>query len=58
MNGVVTSGLEWMFFSFKPGPEGVGGTFERSYQVSASSPELRAVITGVMKDMVRDHNIS
>ncbi|TFK93954.1 hypothetical protein K466DRAFT_593936 [Polyporus arcularius HHB13444] len=52
MNGVVTNGLEWMFFSFTPGPDGVGGTFERSRQVSASSPELRAVITGVLKDMI------
>ncbi|KAI0703363.1 hypothetical protein C8T65DRAFT_258721 [Cerioporus squamosus] len=52
MNGAVTNGLEWMFFSFTPGPDGVGGTFERSHQVSTSSPELRAVITGVLKDMI------
>lgn len=52
MNGVVTNGLKWMFFSFTPGPDGVGGTFERSAQVIASSPDIRAVITGVLKDMV------
>ncbi|KAI0366451.1 hypothetical protein BV20DRAFT_646850 [Pilatotrama ljubarskyi] len=52
MNGVVTTGLEWMFFSFTPGPDGIGGTFERSHQVSASSPEMRAVTTGVLRDMI------
>ncbi|EPS97963.1 hypothetical protein FOMPIDRAFT_1051871 [Fomitopsis schrenkii] len=52
INGVVTNGLKWMFFSFTPGPDGVGGTFERSAQVTASSPDTRAVITGVLKDMI------
>ena len=56
MNGAVTNGLKWMFFSFKSGPDGVGGTFERSVQVVASSPDERAVITGVLKDMVRIHH--
>ena len=53
MNGAVTYGLSWMFFSFTPGPDGVGGTFEGSAQVNAASLDSRAVITGILKDMVR-----
>ena len=52
MNGVVTDGLNWMFFSFKPRADGVGGTYERSHQLFASSPDTRAVITGILRDMV------
>ena len=52
MNGVVTNGVNGMFFSFTPGPDGVGGTFDRSRMIVASSPDTRAVITGILKDMV------
>ena len=53
MNGAVTNGLSWMFFSFTPGPDGVGGNYERSAQVNASTPVSRAIITGILKVMVR-----
>ena len=55
MNCVVTNRTSWMFFSFTPGPDGVGGTFERSDQVVALSSDMRAVITGILKDMVSVH---
>ncbi|TFK83280.1 hypothetical protein K466DRAFT_589856 [Polyporus arcularius HHB13444] len=51
MSGVETNELNWMFFSFVPGPDGARNTLERSDQIVASSPEWRAVISGVLKDM-------
>ena len=53
MSGAVTNGPYWMFFSFKPNADGVGGTYERSSELVASSLDIRAVITGILKDMVR-----
>ncbi|RPD55469.1 hypothetical protein L227DRAFT_656912 [Lentinus tigrinus ALCF2SS1-6] len=52
MNGVITNGHRWMFFSFTPGADSVGGTFCRPLPLEASSPEERAVITGILKDMI------
>ncbi|KAI0661230.1 hypothetical protein C8Q70DRAFT_700522 [Cubamyces menziesii] len=43
-----------MFFSFKPNADGVGGTYERSSELVASSLDIRAVITGILKDMWSD----
>lgn len=59
MNGVVMNGLDWMFFfSFAPRPDGIGGAkFGQSEQVEASSPDTRAVITGILKDMVRIQDV-
>ena len=53
MRGVLTNGLEWLFFSFKPGPDGIGGSFECPLQLTADSRDMRAVITGLLKDSVR-----
>ncbi|KAI0718859.1 hypothetical protein C8T65DRAFT_67388 [Cerioporus squamosus] len=52
MNGVVTNGHRWMFFSFTPGEDGVEGTFRRHLPLKATSPDERAVITGILKDMI------
>ncbi|RDX44237.1 hypothetical protein OH76DRAFT_1487311 [Lentinus brumalis] len=46
-----TNGLKWIFFSFTPGPD-VGNMFERSDQIVASSPQWRAVISAVLRDMI------
>ncbi|KAI0740601.1 hypothetical protein C8Q76DRAFT_197596 [Earliella scabrosa] len=52
MYGAVTDGIDWQFFVFTPGPDGVGGTCERTLPVSISPPDSRAAITGVIKDLV------
>ena len=57
MNGAITNGLEWLFFSYTPGPDGVGGTYKRSIQLVADSADMRAVITGILKDMVRVQDV-
>ena len=54
MHGAVTNGIMWQFFTFTPKPDGVGGTYLRSVPVDASwSSNSRAVLTGILKDMVR-----
>ena len=54
MSGAVTDGIEWQLFTFKVGPNGVGGTYQRSIPVDADwSPATRAVLTGALKDLVR-----
>ena len=58
MNGAITNGLKWMFFSYTPGPDGVGGTFNCSIQLVAESADMRAVITGILRDMVRVQDVA
>ena len=54
MSGAVTDGIEWQLFTFKVGPDGFGGTYQRSIPVDADwSPATRAVLTGALKDLVR-----
>ncbi|KAI0323911.1 hypothetical protein GY45DRAFT_1439405 [Cubamyces sp. BRFM 1775] len=55
MNGAVTNGRNClsMFFSYIPGPKGVGGSYKLSLSIStASNPDMRAVITGITMDMI------
>ena len=53
MRGALTNGLDWLFFSFKPGPGGVRGSYEYSLQLTADSRDMRASIVGMLKDSVR-----
>ncbi|KAI0740707.1 hypothetical protein C8Q76DRAFT_200808 [Earliella scabrosa] len=54
MSGAVTDGLEWQLFTFKVGPNGVGGTYQWSIPVDVDwSPATRAVLTGALKDLIQ-----
>ena len=53
MYGAMTDGERWKFFSFKPGRDGVGGTYQISLMVDTRMPNMMAIVTGILKDMVR-----